>query len=234
MMKTTTRRFRERVVVFTGSGVSAPSGLATFRSAEGVWSQYPIEEVSTPDAWRRNPAKVLEFYNLRRKHAADAEPNAAHHAIAALEERFDVVVVTQNVDDLHERAGSENVVHLHGELRKARSSVDPSFILDIGAAPIRLRDCCPLGSQMRPHIVWFGEPVPLLNEARRLIESADRLLVAGTSLGVYPAAGLVQFAGTRTTKVLVDPDPPLNALDFQIICGSADVALPPLVDNWIG
>ncbi len=197
---------KQRIVVFSGAGVSAESGLRTFRDSDGLWEEYRIEDVATPQAWHRNPAGVLHFYNLRREQVLAAQPNAAHMAIAALQQHFDVHVVTQNIDDLHERAGSKNVLHLHGEIRKARSTVDPTLITLINGPSLRVGDRCPLGSQLRPHIVWFGEEVPLIPAAAELIATADRLLIVGTSLQVFPAAGLVKCVDRSCQVVLVDPN----------------------------
>ncbi len=194
-----------RIVIFSGAGVSAESGLRTFRDAGGLWEEYPLEEVATPQAWQRDPKRVLHFYDLRRAQVLQAEPNAAHRAIARLEAHFHVEVVTQNVDDLHERAGSRRVLHLHGEVRKARSTADPAVVVPVQGATLPWGARCPLGSQLRPHIVWFGEEVPLLPEAAELVMAADVLVVVGTSLNVYPAAGLVNYASRRCPIHLVDP-----------------------------
>ena len=196
---------KQRLVIFSGAGVSAESGLRTFRDADGLWEQYPIEEVATPEAWQRDPRKVLHFYDLRRAQVLAAEPNAAHRAIADLEEWFEVDVVTQNIDDLHERAGSSRVMHLHGEIRLARSTVDPTFVTPVNGPSLRWGDQCPLGSQLRPHIVWFGEPVPLIEAAADLVAQAELLIVVGTSLQVYPAAGLVHYLNPAARLHLVDP-----------------------------
>lgn len=222
-----------KIVVLTGAGMSAPSGLSTFRDSGGLWNNYRIEDVATFDAWKRQPEVVLEFYNKRRADACAAKPNEGHRAIARLEEQFDVVVITQNVDDLHERAGSKKVIHLHGELTKARSTVDSSLIYDIGSAPIRAGDLCKRGSQLRPHIVWFGEPVPKMDEAIPYICDADKVLVVGTSLSVYPAAGLVDYAHETSEKVLVDMNPEKNPWGFRVITGSADKVLPALIQEWM-
>ena len=224
---------REKVVVLSGAGLSAPSGLATFRGSNGLWRQYRFTEVASPEGWERHPEVVLEFYNERRANACAAVPNAGHRAIAELERRFEVVVITQNVDDLHERAGSTRIIHLHGELTKARSTVDPDLIYEIGAAPIRIGDLCEKGGQLRPHIVWFGESVERYDDARFQMMDADRVLVVGTSLSVYPAAGLVEFALDRTMKLLVDVDPPGAPRGFRVINGSADQVLPSLVAAWL-
>lgn len=189
-----------KIVVISGAGISAPSGLGTFRSVDGLWARHRIEDVATPEGWAANPQLVLEFYNERRLAAADALPNAAHIAIASLEKYFEVVVITQNVDDLHERAGSTAVIHLHGEHSKARSSLDENLVYEIGRAKIRIGDLCAHGSQLRPHIVWFGEEVPRYKEARNHVLDAGHVLVVGTSLEVFPAAGLVKYARCHAKK----------------------------------
>lgn len=196
------------IVFFTGAGVSAESGLRTFRDSDGLWEQYRIEDVATPEAFARDPEMVLRFYDQRRQQLLDAQPNAAHLAIAELERHFDVDVVTQNVDDLHERAGSKRVLHLHGELLKARSTADPRLVVPINGPSLRLGDLCPLGSQLRPHIVWFGEEVPLLDDAAALVAQADVLVVVGSSLQVWPAAGLVHAAPPHAQVHVVDPKLP--------------------------
>jgi NAD-dependent deacetylase len=197
-----------KIVVLSGAGVSAESGLSTFRDSGGLWEGYDIEEVASIEGWIRNREKVLDFYNMRRKQTANAIPNAAHQIIASMEEWFDVTVVTQNVDDLHERAGSTNVIHLHGLLKEARSEHDESLIVDIGSSPINPGDRAPDGSQLRPNIVWFGEPVPLIETAADVVSQADIFIVIGTSLAVYPAAGLVEFTKTGIPKYIVDPSMP--------------------------
>ena len=224
---------RPKIVVLTGAGMSAPSGLATFRDSNGLWANHRVEDVATPEAWERNPALVLEFYNQRRAQACAAQPNAGHRALAELERRYDVVIVTQNVDNLHERAGSTRVIHLHGELTKVRSTADESLVQDIGAAPIRLGDRCPLGSQWRPHIVWFGEDVPLIETAAEEFRDAAKVLVVGTSLQVYPAAGLVDHAPAEAEKVHVDLHTAHCPFGFRALPGSADQILPPLVQSWL-
>src|SRR5690606_38770334 len=197
---------KRNLVVLSGAGVSAESGLRTFRDSDGLWEEHRIEEVATPEAWAADPRKVLRFYDQRREQVLKAEPNAAHRAIVSLEERFDVDVVTQNIDDLHERAGSTRVTHLHGEILKARSTADPSIIIAVDGPELPWGASCPLGSQLRPHIVWFGEEVPLLSEAAALVSRADTLIVAGTSLQVYPAASLVHYAPAHCHIWLVDPN----------------------------
>jgi NAD-dependent deacetylase len=222
-----------KIVVLSGAGLSAPSGLATFRDAGGLWAKYRIEDVATPEAWARQPEAVQEFYNLRRAQAGAAQPNAGHRAIAALETKFEVVVVTQNVDDLHERAGSTRVIHLHGELTKARSTVDPTLIYEIGAGPIRMGDRCARGSQLRPHIVWFGEEVPRMEEATIHMAEAGGVLVVGTSLQVHPAAGLVRHARFGAEKILVDLDAEHAPHGFKVLRGSADKLLPGVAEAWL-
>lgn len=196
---------RKKIVVLTGAGISAESGIKTFRDHDGLWENYRIEEVATFDAWQRNPALVLEFYNKRRTQLAGVNPNEAHYALVKLEQKYDVQIITQNVDNLHERAGSSKILHLHGELTKVRSTFHPELVSDIGYAEISLGDLCERGSQLRPHIVWFGEAVPLIEEAVQLTAEADILLVIGTSLVVYPAAGLLQYAPDDCRIFLIDP-----------------------------
>ncbi len=222
-----------KIVVFSGAGISAPSGISTFRGSSGLWRHYRFEEVASPEAWRKHPEVVLDFYNERRALAAAARPNAGHLAIARLEQKFRVVVITQNVDDLHERAGSSQVIHLHGELRKARSTADASFITDIGAAPILPGDTCPGGSQLRPHIVWFGEEIMNHDLARDHILDAGRLLVVGTSLVVYPAAGLLKHARHAAEKIIVDLEISKRLYGFRAVRGSADTALPEIAEAWL-
>lgn len=195
----------KRLVALTGAGISAESGLQTFRDADGLWEQYRIEDVATPDGWRKNPGLVLAFYNQRRKDVLAASPNKAHAALAALQEHFDVHIVTQNIDNLHERAGSRKVLHLHGEIMKSRSSMDPARLYEMKNAELHLGETCDLGSQLRPHVVWFGEMVPELENAAGIIEAAEIFLVIGTSLQVYPAAGLTGYALSAEVKYLVDP-----------------------------
>ncbi len=193
------------LVVLSGAGVSAESGLKTFRDNGGLWDGYDVKEVATWEAWNRNPELVLRFYNERRRALHQAEPNLAHQIIAQLESDFNVSVVTQNVDDLHEAAGSSNVLHLHGELKKARSTIDESLIYEIEGTELTLGQHCELGSQLRPHIVWFGEAVPLTEEAAQIVRRCEALIVVGTSLVVYPAAGLVGCVRPNTPIWVVDP-----------------------------
>lgn len=193
----------KRLVVLTGAGISAESGLKTFRDSDGLWEGYNIEDVATPDAWARNQELVLEFYNYRRKNVAEANPNRAHQILAALGQDFDVHIITQNIDDLHERGGSKNVMHLHGEIFKMRSSGNPSLIYDI-RGDIETGDFAEDGHQLRPHIVWFGEAVPMIEDAATLAATADIFAVIGTSLVVYPAAGLVHAAPRGIPMFLID------------------------------
>ena len=195
----------KKIVVLTGAGVSAESGLKTFRDHDGLWHNHRIEDVATPEAWERNMDLVNEFYNERRKNLYEAKPNAAHIALAKLEDKYQVDIITQNVDDLHERGGSTNVLHLHGELKKVRSSVDPSLVYELQGWELKRGDLCEKGSQLRPHIVWFGEPVPLIMEAAKLVEQADIVIIIGTSLQVYPAAGLIHYAFAGAPKYYIDP-----------------------------
>lgn len=195
-----------KLVVLSGAGMSAESGLKTFRDMGGLWENYDIHEVATPEAWAKNKELVLKFYNQRRVQLGVVEPNAGHYGLVELEKYFEVQIITQNVDNLHERAGSKNVLHLHGELTKVRSTKDESLIYDIGYKEIYGGDNCELGSQLRPHIVWFGEAVPEMGNAANLVESADILVVIGTSLSVYPAAGLLDFVGAEVPIYLIDPN----------------------------
>ncbi len=194
---------KKKLVVLTGAGVSAESGLKTFRDSDGLWEGYNIEDVATPRAWRRNPQLVLDFYNLRRKNVLEAQPNAAHIGLAELEKSFDVTIITQNIDDLHERAGSTNVLHLHGEILKMRSEKDHGLVYEI-KGDIKLGDMAEDGQQLRPHIVWFEEPVPRIEEAIPIVRNADYFVVVGTSLVVYPAAGLVNYAPWNIPKYIID------------------------------
>ncbi|WP_184173745.1 SIR2 family NAD-dependent protein deacylase [Rhabdobacter roseus] len=196
---------KKKLVVLSGAGISAESGISTFRDSGGLWEQHRIEDVATPEAWRKDPHKVLTFYNQRRQQAATVQPNAAHYILAELEADFDVTIITQNVDNLHERAGSTHVLHLHGELSKARSTQNPTLIYEVPTGEINWGDCCELGSQLRPHIVWFGEEVPMMEQAIDYTEQADLFVVIGTSLAVYPAAGLVHYVARGVPVYVIDP-----------------------------
>ena len=205
---------KKKLVVLTGAGVSAESGISTFRDSDGLWEQYKVEDVASIDGWHRDPSLVLEFYNARRAQLAQVRPNEAHRAIASLENEYDVTVVTQNVDNLHERAGSTRIIHLHGELTKVRpenccnemDGFSESTVFDIGTESISLGDLAPNGAQLRPHIVWFGEAVPKIEAAIDAVEAADVILIVGTSLQVYPAAGLYAFAKAGTPIYIIDPN----------------------------
>jgi NAD-dependent deacetylase len=196
---------KPKLVVFTGAGISAESGIRTFRDSDGLWEEYRIEEVATPQAWEKNKSLVLDFYNQRRKQVLGAEPNAAHLTLAALEAKYDVHIITQNIDNLHERAGSKKILHLHGEIMKSRSTVDSTLIYPIHGPDLNLGDTCEKGSQLRPHIVWFGEMVPAMEMAYYIAEKADLFIVIGTSLAVYPAAGIIDYAPSAIPKYLIDP-----------------------------
>jgi NAD-dependent deacetylase len=224
-----------RIVVLTGAGISAESGISTFRDQDGLWEKHDIMDVATPEGWRRNPALVLEFYNQRRKQLDEVQPNPAHFAIAKLQKHFHVDIITQNVDDLHERAGAINVMHLHGELRKVRSEKIPSLIYNTKHWEVKLGDACEKGHQLRPHIVWFGEDVPLIPLAAELVEKANIILVIGTSLNVYPAAGLLFNAQYNTRKILIDPNEMQVENVFQLIQykEKAGIAVPKVVEELI-
>ena len=198
----------KKIVVFTGAGVSAESGIRTFRDSDGLWEEHRIEDVATPQGWAANKELVLKFYNQRRKQLLECKPNKAHILLAELEKKFTVEIITQNVDDLHERAGSSKVLHLHGELLKSRSTVDKSLVYQIDGWELKLGDKCQKGSQLRPHIVWFGEDVPLMTEAAKIAQTADIFCVIGTSLNVYPAANLLYYVSDNAQLFLIDPKPP--------------------------
>ena len=224
----------ERIVVFSGAGMSAESGINTFRDSDGLWEKYNVEDVATPEAWSKNPGLVLDFYNQRRSQVLNAKPNAAHIAIADLESKYEVIVVTQNIDNLHERSGSTNVLHLHGEIMKARSVFDSNNLIDI-TGPIYLNDLADDCGQLRPHVVWFGESVPAYEMGKEAIESADILIIVGTSLNVYPTAGLIMYAKPRIKKYLIDPDAMSfhGVSDLILINQNAGVAIPNLVQTLL-
>lgn len=208
---------KQKLVVLTGAGVSAESGIKTFRDSNGLWENHDIQEVASPEGWRNNRSLVQNFYNQRRKQARECLPNEAHHTLARLEEHFDVQIITQNVDDLHERAGSSKVLHLHGELSKAQSTVDPKLVYTLDHWEIKEGDLCEKGSQLRPFIVWFGEAVPMMVPAINLAKTADVFLILGTSLQVYPAAGLIDYAPRTAKKYLIDPQIPDASLNQEVI-----------------
>ena len=225
-----------KIVVFTGAGVSADSGIATFRDSDGLWANYRIEDVCTPEALMRDRATVVEFYNLRRKELFTKEPNAAHYAIAELEKCFDTQVVTQNVDNMHERAGSTDITHLHGELTKLRSTTNPNLIVDIEGWEQKLTDTAPDGSLLRPHIVFFGESVPMFERAAEIVATADILIIVGTSLAVYPAASLVQYVRNSNVPIYIVDPAPLNIRSRNPITHireRAAVGMPQLVKELI-
>ncbi len=225
----------KRIVILTGAGMSAESGISTFRDSNGLWRNYRIEEVASTEAWAKNPELVLEFYNLRRKQLFEVEPNAGHRALLKLEKKYNVQIITQNVDDLHERAGSKNVLHLHGELKKARSTVDPSLVYTLNHWQLKLGDLCEKGSQLRPHIVWFGESVPMIEKAIEICSTADIFFIIGTSMVVYPAKDLIHFVSTEIRKYYIDP----QAFHIQgikkltTINGKACTILPNLVERLL-
>jgi NAD-dependent deacetylase len=221
----------KNVVVLTGAGISAESGLKTFRDSGGLWENYRVEDVATPMAWHKDPGLVLEFYNQRRKQVLESKPNKAHAALVELESGYNVHIITQNIDDLHERAGSSNVLHLHGEIRKSRSTLNPQLVYDIDGPDLKEGEKCEKGSQLRPHIVWFGEEVPMLDKAALITRKADVLIVIGTSLAVYPAAGLIYEAENATQKYLIDPQAvlPDGVYDFKVIREPATSGVPAIV-----
>lgn len=225
----------KKIVVLSGAGISAESGISTFRDAGGLWENHRIEEVATYEAWERNPELVLKFYNQRRKQLLEVKPNAGHCSLVKLEEKFDVQIITQNVDDLHERAGSKKVLHLHGELRKVRSTADPNLVYELDGWELNKDDLCEKGSQLRPHIVWFGEAVPMIVPAAKISSEADIFIVVGTSMLVYPAAGLIDYVPVKSPKYLVDP----NAREIRhisnltVIPEKAGTGLVKLVDELL-
>jgi NAD-dependent deacetylase len=225
---------KDKIVVFTGAGVSAESGLKTFRDMGGLWHEHRLEDVASPQGWQRDPATVLRFYNERRRGVLAARPNAAHEAIARLEERYEVVVITQNIDDLHERAGSSNVLHVHGEILKSRSTgLTPPRIYTLKGPTIEIGDLCERGSQLRPDVVWFGEAVRHMDEAEAHFATAAKVLAIGTSLTVYPAAGLVDCAPLSAERVFVSPEVQQVPRHYRFLQGTAVETVPPLVQRWI-
>ena len=216
-------------VVFTGAGISAESGLGTFRDSGGLWDNYKIEDVATPEAFQKNPGLVLEFYNIRRRQLLNATPNDAHYALNKLQENFNLQIITQNIDDLHERSGSNNVLHLHGKLRQSKSTLD-NKLYEIDGSELVLGDLCPNGGQLRPNVVWFGEAVPMMDKAIEIVKTADIFIIVGTSLNVYPAASLIHYTSNSCQKYIVDP----NAAEengISAIRQKASVGVPKLVDQ---
>lgn len=224
----------KKIIVFSGAGMSAESGLKTFRDAGGLWEDHDVYQVATPEAWEADPGLVLRFYNMRRKQVEAAQPNAAHLAIARLQDYFDVQVITQNIDDLHERAGSKEVLHLHGEVMKVRGEHFPDILYPF-KGELELGQYCPNGSQLRPHVVWFGEPVIEMENAAKLMSKADIVLTIGTSLNVYPAAGLLQYAPRHARQILVDPaDIETRKIKaVEVIKDTASSGVPKVVDALI-
>jgi NAD-dependent deacetylase len=214
----------KRIVALTGAGMSAESGLKTFRDADGLWEGHDVMQVASPEGWRQDPELVLDFYNQRRRQLFDVRPNQGHELLAELEQRYSVDVVTQNVDDLHERAGSSRVLHLHGELLKVRSSLDERLVQD-WTTDLVLGDLCELGSQLRPDIVWFGEAVPLLEPAAEITSQADIIIIIGTSMQVYPAASLIHFAQPGIPIFFIDPRPTISESQFSNLTVFADTAV---------
>ena len=226
----------QKIVILTGAGMSADSGLKTFRDADGLWEGHDVMEVASPQGFARNPELVLDFYNQRRRQLRDAKPNAGHLALVELESVYDVSIVTQNVDDLHERAGSSHVLHLHGELFKIRSTGNSRDIKE-WKEDICVGDLCDQGHQLRPHIVWFGEDVPLLHDAAALTQQADLLIVIGTSMQVYPASSLIHYTQSGIPKFFIDPNPTISAYqydDLDIIAERAAIGVPTLVADLVG
>ena len=221
----------KKIVVFTGAGISAESGLGTFRDSGGLWDNYKIEDVATPDAFKKNPELVLEFYNIRRRQLLSSSPNSAHFALNKLQQNFNLQIITQNIDDLHERSGSKNVLHLHGKLRQSKSLLD-NKVYEIEGSELILGDLCPNGSQLRPNVVWFGEAVPMMDVAIETVKTADIFIIIGTSLNVYPAASLIHYTLNSCEKYIIDP----NADDYQginVIRKKASESVPILVDQLI-
>lgn len=224
-----------KIVVLTGAGISAESGINTFRDANGLWEGHDIMEVASPEGFRKNPALVLDFYNKRRRQLPEVEPNAAHYALADLQQEYEVVIITQNVDDLHERAGSKNIIHLHGELLKARSTFDEDLVYD-WKKDIRIGDFCEHNHQLRPHIVWFGEAVPMMDKAIENVSKADILMVIGTSMQVYPAAGLVHYTGKDIPVYFIDPKPNMDRdsiANLTIIAEKATTGVPMAIAQFV-
>ena len=224
----------KKIVVLSGAGISAESGISTFRDSGGLWEQHRIEDIATYEGWLNNRKLVLDFYNQRRKQLYDVQPNAGHYELVRLEQKYDVQIITQNVDDLHERAGSKNVLHLHGELKKARSTADDSYVVEIDGWELSEGMLCPRGAQLRPHIVWFGEAVPMIEPAAKFCSQADYLIVVGTSLNVYPAAGLINYAPLQIPIYLIDPnDVRTNAANITYIKELASIGVKKVVDELL-
>ena len=225
----------KKIVVLTGAGISAESGIKTFRDADGLWEGHDIMEVASPIGWKNNPEIVLDFYNKRRLQLSEVQSNEAHYSLVKLEEKYQVEIITQNVDDLHERSGSKNVIHLHGELLKMRSSINPNLIYTC-KNKIKLGDLCIDNSQLRPHIVWFGEEVPMFEKALEITSKADILFIIGTSMQVYPAANLIHYVNKNTPIYFIDPKPTIEKNYFQnliIIPEKASIGVPKIINQLI-
>jgi len=225
----------KKIVVLTGAGISAESGIRTFRDSNGLWEEHRVEDVATYEAWLRNQQLVLDFYNQRRKQLYEVKPNAGHIALVELEQMFDIQIITQNVDDLHERAGSSNVLHLHGELKKVRSTLDANLVYELDGWELKEGDLCEKGSQLRPHIVWFGEAVPMIEPAVQMAAEADIFIVIGTSLNVYPAASLVYYVKNNTPVYLIDPHAEMlqGVKNLLVFREQAGTGVPKLVKQLI-
>jgi NAD-dependent deacetylase len=224
----------KHIVVLTGAGISAESGLKTFRDSDGLWEGYNIQDVATPEAWEWNPVLVQDFYNMRRKSVLEAKPNAAHYALAALEDKYKVTIITQNIDDLHERGGSINVIHLHGIITRSQSSKNPNLTYPINGWELKMGELCELGSQLRAHVVWFGEAVPMIETAAEVCATADLFILVGSSLAVYPAAGLINYVPRNVPKYIVDPKIPYLPSDHFIkIEEKATVGVPKLINDLL-
>jgi NAD-dependent deacetylase len=225
----------KKIVILTGAGISAESGLRTFRDSDGLWEGHDIQQVATPEAWQANPQLVQDFYNMRRKDVLAAKPNAAHIALAELEGQYDVTIITQNIDDLHERGGSTNVMHLHGVITRSQSSINPELTYPIDGWEIKMGEKCELGSQLRAHVVWFGEDVPMISPAARICQQADIFILIGSSLAVYPAAGLINYVHYDVPKYIIDPNIPdmIRIKNLIKIKEKATLGVPQLVQQLL-
>ena len=219
----------KNIVVFSGAGISAESGLGTFRDSGGLWDKYKIEDVATPQAFKKNPELVLEFYNIRRRQLLSSSPNSAHYALNKLQDNFNLQIITQNIDDLHQRSGTKNVLHLHGHLRQSKSTLD-EMVYKIEGSELILGDNCPNGAQLRPNVVWFGESVPMMEKAIEIVKKAHLFIIIGTSLNVYPAASLIHYTTSSCEKYIIDPNAE-HVEDIKVIRELASVSVPKLVDQ---
>ena len=219
----------KNIVVFSGAGISAESGLGTFRDSGGLWDKYKIEDVATPQAFKKNPELVLEFYNIRRRQLLSSSPNSAHYALNKLQDNFNLQIITQNIDDLHERSGTKNVLHLHGHLRQSKSTLN-EMVYQIDGSELILGENCPNGAQLRPNVVWFGESVPMMEKAIEIVKKAHLFIIIGTSLNVYPAASLIHYTTSSCEKYIIDPNAE-HVEDIKVIRELASVSVPKLVDQ---